>query len=77
MFAEFGVGESQNRDARAKANTNAPQRTMPDPVDLRYYKALEVEPDATQAQIKKAYYLAARKWHPDKVRPADGRADGR
>jgi curved DNA-binding protein CbpA len=33
---------------------------------LEYYDALGVEPDATASQIKKGYYLKARKLHPDK-----------
>ena len=34
--------------------------------DTRYYDALEVQPDATTSQIKKAYYTQAMKYHPDK-----------
>lgn len=34
--------------------------------DTSYYDALGVQPTATQAEIKKAYYLAAMKYHPDK-----------
>ena len=31
-----------------------------------YYAALELKPDATDAQIKKAYRQLALKFHPDK-----------
>jgi curved DNA-binding protein CbpA len=34
--------------------------------DTAYYDVLEIKPTATQAEIKKAYYLAAMKYHPDK-----------
>jgi len=34
--------------------------------ETEYYDALSVFPDADEKQIKKAYYLNARKFHPDK-----------
>jgi len=34
--------------------------------DMAYYDALGLPSDATQSQIKRAYYVNARKWHPDK-----------
>lgn len=41
-------------------------RTSPMVKDTSYYDALEIKPSATQSEIKKAYYLAAMKYHPDK-----------
>lgn len=34
--------------------------------ETKYYDELEVAPDATADQIKKAYYKKARQCHPDK-----------
>eukprot|EP00873_Tetraselmis_striata_P033314 jgi/Tetstr1/453578/TSEL_040546.t1 len=38
-----------------------------------YYELLDVSPGATEDEIRKQYYLLARKWHPDK-RPGDPEA---
>ena len=34
--------------------------------ETTYYDALGVPPDADESKIKKAYYMEARKWHPDR-----------
>jgi len=34
--------------------------------ETEYYDALSVFPDSDEKQIKRAYYLNARKWHPDR-----------
>lgn len=34
--------------------------------ETKYYDVLGVAPDAPDSKIKKAYYIKARKWHPDK-----------
>ncbi|KAJ2252621.1 DnaJ-like protein, partial [Coemansia sp. RSA 451] len=36
------------------------------PLETEYYEWLEVAPTATQAEIKKKYYMLALKFHPDK-----------
>ena len=44
--------------------------------DLTLYNALDISPDATPAGIKKAYYIQARKSHPDR-NPNDSTAHAR
>lgn len=34
--------------------------------ETKYYDILGVPPDADESKIKRAYYIKARKWHPDK-----------
>ena len=36
------------------------------PTDMSYYEILQIEKTATPAEVKKAYYLRARQFHPDK-----------
>ena len=47
---------------------------MEDGAEWGYYEVLEIERDATQAEIKKAYFRTAKKYHPDKVPHALGRS---
>ncbi len=35
-------------------------------VEINYYEVLEVSKDATPEQIKRQYYVLAKKYHPDK-----------
>ncbi|KAL9186699.1 hypothetical protein ACHAXT_005937 [Thalassiosira profunda] len=42
--------------------------------DTSYYDALDVSPDAEPSQIKRKYYILARKYHPDRVDKDDKEA---
>eukprot|EP01095_Lingulamoeba_sp_RSL-Kostka_P007934 TRINITY_DN2590_c0_g3_i2.p1 TRINITY_DN2590_c0_g3~~TRINITY_DN2590_c0_g3_i2.p1 ORF type:complete len:238 (-),score=98.85 TRINITY_DN2590_c0_g3_i2:38-751(-) len=42
------------------------EKKLPKPKDTIFYDVLGISPDATKSQIKKAYFLKARKYHPDK-----------
>ena len=43
---------------------------MKEPVEQDHYRVLGIAFTATPPQIKKAYYAAAKKQHPDKVTPS-------
>ena len=57
-------GESQNQFN--KQNSHITGDTMAAPARICHYVILEVERDADDAAIKKAYRRQALKWHPDK-----------
>jgi hypothetical protein len=42
--------------------------------ETKYYDVLGVTPDAEESKIKRAYYLEARKWHPDKNSSQEAKA---
>lgn len=65
--------QSPEIDFNKKKKTSAPmgfkgkkEGSPGNPVETGYYDCLKVAPDATSAQIKKAYYKLAMKYHPDK-----------
>lgn len=53
-------------DLMKEANAGTAGASLQPPVEMELYKVLDVDPDATSAQIRKAYYRMAQKYHPDK-----------
>jgi hypothetical protein len=62
-------------DAKKDASANDPGIIASKVVDTSYYDALEIAPGAEPSQIKRQYYLLARKYHPDKVGKDKAAAD--
>jgi len=55
----------------ADESVNAAGKIGSKVVDTSYYDALEIGPGAEPPQIKRQYYLLARKYHPDRVETDD------
>jgi len=65
------LGEARLEAEQDKAETGATEGVV---ADTYYYDVLDVEPNATNARIKKQYYTLAKKYHPDKVGKDDEEA---
>ena len=62
--------EKRRKEGDGSDSASGPARTVKDDT---YYRLLEVPTNASQSQLKKAYYIKARKCHPDK-NPGDPEA---
>ncbi|MDP2434275.1 MAG: DnaJ domain-containing protein [archaeon] len=73
---------SSPREASSAASSSAgpssssPPVPRPAPLETEYYEILQVAPDATSGEIRKAYFRLARLYHPDK-NPGDETAEQR
>lgn len=61
-FLMSSTMSQEKQDAKPESATPGPRKVK----DTLYYDVLQVTPDASAMEIKKAYRRLALKWHPDR-----------
>eukprot|EP00971_Amphidinium_carterae_P265922 5275216-Amphidinium_carterae.1 len=61
--ASAAAGPEQDASSRASSST----RPNVSVVDTYYYDQLAVKPSASEREIRKAYFMLSKRWHPDKT----------
>ncbi|KAL8426264.1 hypothetical protein ACSSS7_008186 [Eimeria intestinalis] len=64
---------SNSSSSGSSSSSSSKERSPRKVADTRYYDVLEIKPEATASEIRKAYYKLALKCHPDK-NPGDPEA---
>uniref|UniRef100_A0A7S1ZAG6 J domain-containing protein n=1 Tax=Trieres chinensis TaxID=1514140 RepID=A0A7S1ZAG6_TRICV len=60
------ANEAEDAENDQKEDETGGETQKSSVMDTTYYDALGVTPDSDEKKIKRAYYVNARKWHPDK-----------
>mmetsp|Transcript_23585 Transcript_23585/g.39300 ORF Transcript_23585/g.39300 Transcript_23585/m.39300 type:complete len:664 (+) Transcript_23585:76-2067(+) len=66
VYSPLNAKSNQQNSGNKDSDVPSENRPKKNVLDRQYYDTLGVEPEATASEIKKAYYVLARKNHPDR-----------